>query len=184
MNYGGKHDLTFEEYHSVPARWSAEGIEQQRRALGGTYDLGCSGNPRSMWYKLSDGIRAGDAACIELSVRFIENRFISSYSGFARSRMARALKRANLSHHQRTRLSSHFLELLEKGDRTQEFSDYLRVWPGVISSGDRKRALELAEELKDASPHFHKLLTEALTSQPIRAEPNTTSAAAGSRGSP
>jgi hypothetical protein len=167
MKWGGKHDLTFEEYHSVPARWSAEGLEQQRIALGGTFDLGYRGHPRahqSMWYNLADGVRARDSACIELAVRFIEDRFISSYSGFARTKIARALKHAPLSREQRARLSSHFLQLLEKGDRTEEFSEYLRVWPRVISTVDRKRALELAMELESASPDFHARLTAALTS--------------------
>src|SRR5690348_16936511 len=109
--YGGKHDLTFEQYHDVPARWSAEGIVQQMQALGGRYDLGYSGpySYQSMWYRLSDGARAHDAACIELAVRFIEERFISSYSGFARTRLARALKKAPLSESQKRRLSEHFL---------------------------------------------------------------------------
>jgi len=164
--YGGKHDLTFEQYHDVPAQWSAEGIVQQMQSLGGRYDLSYSG-PRGyqvMWYRLSDGIRAHDAACIELAVRFIEDRFISSYSGFARTRMARALKQAQLSEDQKSRLSHHFLRLLETGDRTDEFSQYLRLWPTVISSRDRSRALELAEKLKSDAPEFHRRLVDTLTS--------------------
>jgi hypothetical protein len=117
-----------------------------------------------MWYNLANGVRAGDAACIELAVRFIEDRFISSYSGFARTKIARALKHATLSRDQSVRLSSHFLELLEKGDRTEEFSEYLRVWPNVITSADRKRALELADGMKATAPQFHRRLIEMLTS--------------------
>ena len=169
MKYGGKHTLTFEEYHSVPERWSAKGLADQLRALGGTFDLGYSPSHgarahESMWYNLSDGVRAGDDACIEMAVRFVEDRFISSYSGFARARIARALKHARLSRDQKARLSCHFLGLLEKGDRTEEFSEYLRLWPAVISSADRKCALELGERLKDASPSFHRRLVGALTS--------------------
>jgi len=169
MKYGGKHTLTFEEYHSVPERWSAKGLADQLRALGGTYDLGYSPSHgakahESMWYNLSDGVRAGDDACIEIAVRFIEDRFISSYSGFARTRIARALKHVPLSRDQKARLSSHFLGLLEKGDRTEEFSEYLRLWPSVISSANRKRALELAERIKGGSPSFYRRLIEALTS--------------------
>jgi hypothetical protein len=118
----------------VPERWSAKGLADQLRALCGTYDLGYSSSHgvrahESMWYNLSDGVRAGDDACIEIAVRFIEDRFISSYSGFARTR-----------------------------------SEYLRLWPSVTSSADRKRALELAERLKDASPSFHRRLVDALAS--------------------
>lgn len=168
MKWGGKHQLTFEEYHSVPVRWSAEGLEEQRRTLGGTYDLGYAGHPRahqSMWYNLANGVRAGDAACIELAVRFIEDRFISSYSGFARAKVARALKHATLSRDQSMRLSSHFLGLLEKGDRTEEFSEYMRLWPNIITSADRKRALELAEGMNAKAPQFHGRLIEILTSK-------------------
>ena len=167
MKFGGKHNLTPEEYRRVPPRWSAEGLEQQRVALGGAFDIGYHGHPyahQSMWYNLADGVRAGDIACIELAVRFIEDRFICSYSGFARTKIARALKHALLSREQKARLSSHFLDLLEKGDRTEEFSEYLRLWPNVISPVDRKRALKLAEERKSASPAFHLRLVGALTS--------------------
>jgi hypothetical protein len=171
--WGGKHDLTFAEYHSVPSKWSAIGIAAQHAALRGTFDLGFSleelgpPHPRaheSMWYRISDGIRACDESCKELAVRFIEDRFISSYSGFARARMARALKSAALSADQKARLSRHFLALLEAGDRTEEFPEYLRLWSRIAPEEDRKRAIGIVDKMKDAAPKFHALVVAALTS--------------------
>lgn len=170
--WGGKHDLTFAEYHSVPPKWSATGTAAQHAALGGRFDLGFSlddlGPPHpglhmAMWYRISDGVRAGDESCKELAVRFIEDRFISSYSGFARTRMARALKSAVLSADQKARLSRHFLALLEASDRTEEFPEYLRLWSRIAPEADRARALEIVDKMKDAAPKFQALVVRALT---------------------
>jgi len=169
--WGGKHELTLEQYHAVPERWAAMGLARQLEALGGTFDLGYStADPpppgisadRSMWYRLSDGVRADDAACIEVAVRFIEDRFISSYSGFTRARLARALKHVRLSQMQRERLSAHFLALLESGDKSDEFTEYLRLWPRVISPKHRGRAHWRAESIAPSSPAFARRVIAAL----------------------
>lgn len=194
--WGGKHELTFEQYHAVPERWAAMGIARQLEALGGTFDLGYStANPeppgvrahRSMWYRLSDGVRAGDSGCIEIAVRFIEDRFISSYSGFARARLARALKHVPLSPAQRARLSGHFLDLLESGDKSDEFTEYLRLWPRIISAEHRERAQRCAESIALSSPRFARRVVAALAARDTlaagvgRCDPASTGGSPGQR---
>jgi hypothetical protein len=171
--WGGKHDLTFEEYHSVPQGWQPPAVIETHRALGGTFDVASSpraaidsrgrSDYRALWYNIADGIRAGDAACAEIAIRFIEEHLIVSYSGFARARLARALKGAKLSAPQKKRLSAHFLLLLEKGDKCEEFSEYLRLWPGVIDEADRERARAAFAKLGYAQTPFGQKLEAALS---------------------
>lgn len=142
MTCGGKHQLSFEAYHAVPDQWQPEAVVATHRELGGTFDVG--GSPReafkhgrsdyrNLWYNIADGVRAGDTACTELAVRFIEDNFIVSYSGYSRTRLAHALKCATLTPEQKERLSSHFLNMLERGDRQCGYTAYLELWPFVIS---------------------------------------------------
>lgn len=171
-NCGGKYDLSFDNYHAVPERWSHGAAIAEHRRLGGTFDI--AGTPRRtvfpngiavhrLWYNLGDGARAGDAACVELAVRFIEERFIVSYSGYARTRLARALKRVVLSPEQERRLSTHFLALLKRGERCHEFDAYLALWPVVVNDADRKEVQELIAASADSAPAFHAKLVAALT---------------------
>ncbi|MGE5094240.1 MAG: hypothetical protein ACM3SO_03825 [Betaproteobacteria bacterium] len=166
--YGGKHRLSFEAYHTIPEAWEAPALLEAHRALGGTADLRSTPRPsegragttdfRAVWYNLADGARAGDAACIELAVRFIEAQLVVSYAGFARSRLARALRHAKLSPEQAQRLSSHFLRLLEADERCEEFSEYLKLWPAVVTPADRARAAELATHARDPEAPFWRRL--------------------------
>ncbi|UQN08814.1 hypothetical protein [Deinococcus sp. QL22] len=59
-------------------------------------------------------------------MNLIEARLMTSYAGYARERLARALQSAALSADQAARLSAHFLDLLERGERTAEFRAYLK----------------------------------------------------------
>jgi hypothetical protein len=171
--WGGKHDLTFEDYHAIPEKWQPPAVLEAHRALGGSFDIAATPrvaldargipNYRALWYNIADGVRAGDVACAEIAVRFIEEHLIVSYSGFARARLARALKGAKLSASQKKRLSAQFLLLLEKGDKCEEFSEYLRVWPVVIDEADRERARAAAARLGYAQTPFGQKLEAALS---------------------
>ena len=165
--YGGKHNLSFEAYHRVPERWSAQGLIAAHRALGGTFLLALSNDParlsrRQHWYRLAEGVRAGDPACIALAIDFIEDRFIASYSGFARTRLANALRSAVLTGEQKERLSAHFLDMLERGDRSEEFSAYLRLWPRVVTPRDRERALKIVAMADASCPAFCRRVRAAV----------------------
>ena len=87
---------------------------------------------RQALYRVADGTRANDPACIELAVRYIELRHIGSYSGYIRARLARALKHAELSEGHRARLHSHFRNLFLRREWSGEFTEYFRLWRRII----------------------------------------------------
>lgn len=146
-------DIPLEVYHGVPAGWRADEIVAEHARLGGTFDL-CGpeatepGAPawmpdRVAWLqyretlrRVADGVGAGDRACIELAVRYIELRHIGSYSGYLRSRLARRLKRAPLTESQRSRLHRHFSDMVVAGERTYEFREYARLWQAIVTDAE------------------------------------------------
>ncbi len=104
------------------------------RRLGGVYAIG--GNEdgegwfaykRSM-YRVADGVKAGDRACVELAIRYIELHHIGSYSGYIRALLARRLKHVELTEDQKRRLIHHFEQIVANRDYRQEFRDYKKLW--------------------------------------------------------
>ncbi len=83
---------------------------------------------RATLYRVADGVGKNDPACVELAIRYIELRYIGSYSGFIRSLLSRGLKHATLIVSQTQRLHDHFLTLVLRGERTEEFRQYLTLW--------------------------------------------------------
>lgn len=153
-------------YHGVPKGWYARDVIAEHERLGGTHSLRGPeatepGAPswmperyewlqyRQTLYRVADGVLAGDAACVDLALRFIELRYIGSYSGFVRSLLSRRLKHASLTEHQCRRLHVHFSSLVLNGERTQEFRDYLRLWRRIISEEETQRLVEELREQPD-----------------------------------
>lgn len=179
---GGKYNLSFEEYHTVPPAWTPSAVVDRHRKLDGTFDISVTprvaidqhgrSDYRAIWYNIADGIRAGDLACVELAVSFIEDRFIVSYSGYARVRLARALAHASLSALQKERLSSHFLKLLEASEKCDEFSEYVKLWPRVITSEDRLRVIETVSNKEPVSQEFRQQLLSKLSENISPTVPN------------
>ena len=158
-------DIPVEIYHGVPKGWYAHEIVAQHKALGGAFSIETAeprepGAPgwmperkawlyyRSTMYRIADGVRAGDAACAELAIRYIELNYIGSYSGFIRVKLARSLVNAPLDTQQKRRLNDHFYELVITRNYSEEFSNYIRVWRKIItdkmlvdlkSYGDKKQ---------------------------------------------
>jgi hypothetical protein len=143
----------------VPEGWYAPDILREHAKLGGTSSLAGpeatepdapSWLPerrawlqyRQMLYRISSGISAGDPACIELAVRFIELWYIGSYSGYIRSRLYRRLKRARISGEQARRLDAHFWSLALAGTHSYEFKDYVRLWQVVLDRSELPSRLE------------------------------------------
>jgi hypothetical protein len=143
-------DIPVEIYHGVPKGWYAHEIVAQHIALRGTFSIETPeprepGAPswmpeRKAWlyyratmYRLADGVRAGDAACAELAIRYIELNYIGSYSGFIRSKLARSLVNAALDARQKRRLNDHFYELVVTSRYSEEFANYIRVWRRTIT---------------------------------------------------
>jgi hypothetical protein len=151
--------IPLEAYHGVPKGWYAPEIVVEHARLGGTHDIGGPeatepGAPgwmpeRNAWlqyrqtlYRIADGIRANDPACVELAVRYIELRYIGSYSGYVRSRLSRRLKHAALSEDQKQRLHRHFGGLLLDGERSIEFEEYFKLWRVFITEEQKNALLE------------------------------------------
>lgn len=147
------------EYHRVPEGWHVAEILREHAKLGGTFSLAGPeatepGAPswlperhawlqyRQMLYRISSGISAGDPACTELAVRFIELWYIGSYSGYIRSRLYRRLRRAQLSGEQARRLDTHFWSLAIAGIHSYEFKDYVRLWRAVVDRAGLSSRLE------------------------------------------
>jgi hypothetical protein len=157
--------IPLEVYHGVPPGWYRADILAAHRRLGGSFDLTGPdatepGAPswmperfewlqyRETLYRVADGIGAGDAACIEIAVRFIELRYIGSYSGYIRQLLARRLKQARLSPDQADRLHAHFSSLVLSDERTQEYKEYLPLWRNIV---DDRRMIALLAELRTRS---------------------------------
>ena len=148
-NYLGK-QISLEVYHGVPKGWYAAEVIAEHALLCGTYDIRGPeatepGAPawlperyewlqyRATVYRIADGVRADDPACIELAVRFIELRHIGSYSGFLRERLSRCLRHAALTPELQDRLHWHFRDLVRREEMTNEFREYLRLWRRIIT---------------------------------------------------
>jgi hypothetical protein len=156
--YHGK-AIPLEVYHGVPHGWYAHEIRVEHAHLGGTFDLSAPESTngvhltwmpeRRAWldyratlYRVADGLKAGDRACAELAVRYVVWRYIGSYSGFVRSRLARGLKHVELSPDQKQRLHNHFCALVSTEDRSDEFQDYLGLWRRIISPDQKETLFE------------------------------------------
>jgi hypothetical protein len=161
--YQGR-SIPLEVYHGVPKGWHANEVLAEQRRLNGTFDLQGPeatepGAPiwlpeRHAWlqyratlYRVAAGVRANDPACVELAIRYIELRYIGSYSGYIRARLARALKLAKLSEAQRARLHAHFRSLHLRREWSGEFAEYFRLWRRLIRRPELEQLLsELREQ--------------------------------------
>ncbi len=71
-----------------------------------------------------------------LAIRYIELRYIGSYSGFVRTLLSRRLKHVAVTPEQRSRLHKHFSDLVLREERTQEFRDYAKLWSRLITDNE------------------------------------------------
>lgn len=160
ITYGGRFRVTLEVYHGVPPGWGEAELVKAHHELGGVFPINSPiatepGAPlwlpdRANWlqyrqalYRIIDGIHAHDVACIELAIRYIELRYIGSYSGFIRARMANALKNEDLSSAQKNRLNRLFVLIVRSKDYTEEFNSYAKLWCRIVQPD----ALKLIQSL-------------------------------------
>jgi len=142
-------------YHGVPKGWSKDEILKAHKSLGGAFSIDGEivtepGAPaylpdrynwlqyRATLYRVNEGVKANDIACIELSIRYIELNYIGSYSGFIREKLARALKNATLTESQTGRLKEHFQNLINRHECFQEFREYKKLFDklGINKAGN------------------------------------------------
>ncbi len=188
-------EIPLSVYHGVPRGWHAHEIVEEHAKLHPTHELIVPdatepGAPswlpeRKEWlqyraalYEVVKGISNGDSACIELAIRFIELRYIGSYSGFIRERLARRLANAQLNNDQKSRLHLHFAKLVLDQERTDEYRAYVKVWRRIITSAQRAEVLAnlcaahgeqsaawLAEKLETGLPHSSSTRTSRTNSR-------------------
>ena len=168
--------IPLEVYHGVPSGWLAEEITNTHQELDGTFDISVPevtepGAPswfpdrynwlqyREILFRVADGVRAKDKACIEIAIRYIELRYIGSYSGYIRARLSRSLKSALLSEDQKQRLKGHFLGLLKSGEHTVDFREYFKLWRSLLTEEEK---VDLINELGNGKPETKHWLARKL----------------------
>ena len=148
---GGHYEVLWDDYHKVPAGWHKGEIIAAHHQLGGVVPIGGPvlmargireptadenewfGYKRAL-YQIADGLLVGDRACIELAIRYIELRWIGSYSGYIRALLARRLKHVDLGKSEQKRLIRHFENIVANGDYTAEFREYEKLWKCIAVS--------------------------------------------------
>jgi len=92
-----------------------------------------------------EGIAAGDAACVEIGIEFLEPRLVLPFGRSLHCATARALRRAALSSWQAARLRTRIYAMLLAGWVPREFRDYAKLlrriglgdeWPSVRARVD------------------------------------------------
>lgn len=176
-------EIAIEVYHGVPMGWHAEEILAEHAWLGGTYDISGPkatepGAPdwmpeRDAWLqyretlrRVARGVSAHDPACTELAVRYVELRYIGSYSGYLRATLCRHLKHAVLSPEQKARLHRHFRSLALRAHGTHEYESYLKLWRLFITKQQAQELLESVAQ-NDLAPKRLPALAEALLTNPL-----------------
>ena len=136
--------IPLEIYHGVPKGWSKDETISEHNHLGGTFTINGEeatepGAPaflsdRYSWlqyretlYRVNEGVKVNDGACVELAIRYIELNYIGSYSGLIRDKLARSLKSSKLSGAQKERLRTHFRDLIKNHECFQEFKEYKKL---------------------------------------------------------
>jgi hypothetical protein len=76
---------------------------------------------------VADGIRAGDPACVDLGVEFIESAHKQPFGRILHARVARALRRTALSAAHVTRLRARILAMLVAGQVPHEYREYAKL---------------------------------------------------------
>ncbi len=149
MRYISSRNVPLEIYHGVPAGWSSSEVIALHQSLGGKFPISGAdatepGAPqwlpdRYNWLqyretlrRIGDGVKAGDPACVELAIRYIELDYFGSYSGFMKSRFARLLKSRDLSSSQVDRLNECFATLIKSDRCFEEFKEYNKLRKRLI----------------------------------------------------
>ena len=144
MRPSNSQSIALEQYHGVPRGWSKDEMIKEHRILGGTFlidgeDATEPGAPdflpdrynwlqyRQTLYRVCDGVRENDEACIELAIRYIELNYFGSYSGFIKEKLARALKNVSLTPSRTQRLKKHFETLVKENKCFQEIGEYKKL---------------------------------------------------------
>jgi hypothetical protein len=94
---------------------------------------------------VADGIKAGDPACVDLGVEFIESAQKQPFGRILRARVARSLRQTSLTSEHVTRLRVRILAMLVASQVPREYREYAKLlrriglgdgWPDARSRVD------------------------------------------------
>ena len=77
--------------------------------------------------RVIEGIEAGDLACAELGIEFIETSDSFAFGKTLKSNVARALRRTTLTEVQKERIRRRVVEMLEAGYLPREYRQYAKL---------------------------------------------------------
>ncbi len=100
--------------------------------------------------RVIEGIEAGDLACAELGVEFIQTNDSFAFGKITKSNVARALRRATLTEAQKERIRRRVIEMLEAGYLPREFRQYAKLARKLGLREFLPRIKQLAELSGDA----------------------------------
>ncbi|CAN5348032.1 hypothetical protein BH10PLA2_BH10PLA2_11380 [soil metagenome] len=126
--------------YNGPGRWSCEAIQTRYRELAlrlrvpvpiDLQPLETTRGDRHWVYPVMDcvieGIKQGDAACVELGVELFEEDRPMPFGRILKGNAARALRRAELTKAQKERVRKRVMEMLIAGHVPREFRQYARL---------------------------------------------------------
>ena len=103
--------------------------------------------------RVIDGIEAGDKACVDIGLDFIEEDQHFPFGKILKSNVARALRRAELSSGQQERIRHRIVGMLVAGNVPHEYKEYAKLLRKV-GIGDRWREIE--EGIDRTNPYVMK----------------------------
>jgi len=173
-------------------RWSLEAIRRRYGEYARRYyvETPCDLTPRvheegdKRWvYPVMEqvivGIEAGDAACIELGIEFLEEDEKFPFGKNLKARAARALRRAPLTADQIARIRQRVFGMLVAGHVPHEFREYAKLLRKV-GVGEQWSAVH--DRLDQANPYVMRS-TSISMSRPRRVRRACDQRAAGAGGS-
>jgi hypothetical protein len=100
-----------------------------------------------------EGIKDGDAACVELGVQFIETGGPQPFGKRLHANTARALRGASLAASQIVRLRERILGMLARAEVPREFSEYTKLLRRIGLGSEWQR---VAPTIDRSNPHVMK----------------------------
>jgi hypothetical protein len=120
--------------------WSVESVQRRYREYCAALHIECSTSLDPFRYQEGDiqwiypimqeviqGIEAGDLACIQLGVDFVEEDALFPFGPKLKSNTARALRRSHLNELQKSRLRARISTMLALGRIPHEMREYAKL---------------------------------------------------------
>jgi hypothetical protein len=126
----------------------------------------------SVMEQVIDGIAAGDPACIELGVEFIEEDQKFPFGKILKSNTARALRRADLAAEHTFRIRKRVIGMLVAGHLPHEFREYAKLLRRIgVGAADWAAIRDRLDHSNPYVMRFYEYLNASTTSP--RDEPDS-----------